>query len=238
MKKAVSTTLILVLVFSVSVFGQTRPKVEGSGNVVKKERKASYFNKVNVSTAIDLILTQGSGESITVEADDNLHEYIMTEIKDNTLSIYLEANVRKAEKMNVHVTMKDIEKIAATSAGDVVGKTVIRSNELTLVTSSAGDIDLDIDVRKLDCNISSAGDITLSGSTDELVAKLSSAGDLNAFDLTAKTGKVSVSSAGNAEINVTGKLWARSSSAGDIYFKGNPPEVDAHSSSVGNITRK
>jgi len=120
----------------------------------------------------------------------------------------------------------------------VVAKTVIKSDELTLVTSSAGDIKLDVDVQKLECKISSAGDITLTGNTDELEANLSSAGDLNAFELTARVAKVSVSSSGDADITVKEKLWARASSAGDITFKGNPPEVDAHSSSAGNINRK
>ena len=238
MKKATFISLLSVLAISVSAYGQTRPEVKGSGNIVTKERKATYFNKVKVATAIDLILTQGNSESIAVEADDNLHEYIMTEIKDNTLKIYIEANVSNVKEMNVYVTMKDIEKVSATSAGDVVGKTVIKSDELTLITSSAGDVKLDIDVRKLTCQISSAGDMTLSGTTDELEANLSSAGDLNAYELTARMANVSVSSAGNADITVKEKLRARASSAGDISFKGNPPEVDAHTSSVGNINRK
>jgi len=238
MKKIASITILFLLVLSVTLYGQTKPKVKGSGNVVKKERKASYFNQVKVATAIDLILTQGGSESIMVEADDNLHEYIVTEIKDNTLKIYLEANVGEAKEMNVYVTMKDIEKIAATSAGDVVGKTVIKADELTLVTSSAGDLKLDLDVKKLTCKISSAGDISLTGKTDELEANLSSAGDLNAYELTARVANVSVSSSGDADITVTDKLWARASSAGDISFKGNPPEVDAHSSSAGSINRK
>ena len=238
MKKATLFSFLIVMALSVSVYGQSKPKIKGSGNVVTKERKAGYFNSVKVSTAIDLILTQGGSESIKVEADDNLHEYIITEIKDNTLRIYIDANLREVKEMNVYVTMKDIEKISATSAGDVIGKTVIKSDELYLSTSSAGDIKLDIQVQRLKCKISSAGDMTLTGSTDELDANLSSAGDLNAFELTARVAEVSASSSGNAKVNVKEKLWARASSAGDIYFKGNPPEVDAHSSSAGGIHRK
>jgi hypothetical protein len=238
MKKTVLITLLSVMILSVGAYGQSKPKVKGSGNVVTKEREAGYFNSVKVSTAIDLILTQGSSESIKVEADDNLHEYIITEIKDNTLRIYTEANIQGAKEMNVHVTMKDIEKISATSAGDVVGKSVIKSNELLLSTSSAGDIKLEVEVKKLICKISSAGDITVSGSTDELEADLSSAGDLNAYELIARVADVSSSSAGDAKITVKEKLRARSSSAGDIHYQGNPPEVDAHSSSAGNIYKK
>lgn len=235
MKKATSLLFLIVIAATISIYGQARPKVNGSGNVVNQEREAAYFNSVKVSTAIDLILTQGNDETITVEADDNLQEYIITEIKNNTLHIYTDANIQKAREMNVYVTMKDIEEISATSAGDVIGKTVIKSDELHLSTSSAGDISLEVNVQKLICRISSAGDMTLSGTTNELEASLSSAGDLKAFDLTARIAQVTASSSGDANVTVTEKLWARASSAGDITFKGDPPEVDGHSSSAGSI---
>jgi len=235
MKKVTFLLCLMVIALSVSAYGQSRPKVNGSGHVVTQEREAAYFNSVKVSTAIDLILTQGNNESISVEADDNLHEYIITEIKNNTLHIYTEANIRDAREMNVYVTMKNIEEISATSAGDVVGKSVINSDALYLSTSSAGDIDLEVNVQKLTCKISSAGDMTLSGKTDELEADLSSAGDLNAFDLTSRIARVSASSSGDANITVMEKLWARASSAGDISFRGDPPEVDGHTSSAGRI---
>ncbi len=69
-------------------------------------------------------------------------------------------------------------------------------------------------------------------------ADLSSAGDLNAYDLKVREADVSVSSAGGADIFVTEKLIARASSAGDINYKGDPKNVDAHSSSAGGIHRK
>ena len=203
MKKTSFLLFLMIIALSVNTYGQTKPKIHGSGNVVKQSREAGYFNAVKVSTAIDLILTQGNSESITVEADDNLHEHIITEIKNNTLRIYTEANIQEAREMNVYVTMKDIEKISATSAGDVVGESVINSDELYLSTSSAGDIDLEVNARKLTCNISSAGDMTLPGTTDELEAHLSSAGDLNAYDLTSRTARISASSSGEISVGTT-----------------------------------
>ena len=238
MTKSKLFTSLFLFSLAVIVFGQARPKVTGSGNVVTKDREAGYFNSVTVSTAIDLILSQGSTESIKVEADDNLHEYIITEIENNTLKIYTDANIRNAEEMNVYVTMKDIEKLSATSAGDVIGKTVIKSDELTLTVSSAGDMKLEVEVDKLNCRLSSAGDMTLSGTAGELEASLSSAGDLQAFDLTTSIADVSTSSSGDAKITVTEKLKARASSAGDIHFQGNPKEVDGHSSSAGRIEKR
>jgi len=238
MKTIKFISFLLAISISSCISGQFNPKVNGSGNVVTKERPADYFNSIKVSSGIDVYLTQGNQESIKLEADDNLHEHIKTEINGNTLKIYTEANIRKAKAKIVYVSMKDIEKISVSSAGDVYGKTIIKTDELRLSASSAGDIKLNIEVNKLYCNISSAGDIMLEGSCDELEADLSSAGDLKAYDLTTRIANVSTSSAGDAKITVTEKLTASTSSAGDIYYKGNPPEVDGHTSSAGGIHKK
>ncbi len=92
--------------------------------------------------------------------------------------------------------------------------------------------------KTIDLNGSSAGDITLSGEVDMLDANLSSAGDLNAFNLKAREADVTVSSSGDADIYVSEKLRARASSAGDVNYKGDPKNVDAHSSSAGGVHKK
>jgi len=232
--------LYVLFAFTISscIYGQYKPKVTGSGKVVTEERKAGYFDAIRVSTGIDVYLTQGASERIAVEADDNLHEYIMTEISGNTLKIYTEANIRKAERKRVYVTMKDVKELSASSAGDIVGKNSITTDELFLSASSAGDIELQIKAQKVECKLSSSGDMTLEGEADELDADLSSAGSLKAYDLVVKVADITTSSAGDARITVTEKLRARASSAGDIYYAGDPKEVDAHSSSAGGIHKK
>ncbi len=238
MKTVKLLSLLLAISLSSCIYGQYRQKVTGSGKVVTKDRKADYFNAIKVSSGIDVYLMQGNTESIKLEADDNLHEYILTEISGGTLKIYTEVNIQRAKSKKVYVTMKDVESLSASSAGDIYGKNTIKTQELDLNVSSAGDIKINIVVEKLSCNISSAGDITIEGTADELKADLSSAGDLNAYELTAKVADVSTSSAGNAKITVTEKLTARTSSAGDIYFQGNPPQVDGRSSSAGGIHKR
>ena len=58
--------------------------VKGSGNVVTKERDVSGFDKVVVSGLGRVIVTQGDEESLTVETDDNLMQYIETLILPQT----------------------------------------------------------------------------------------------------------------------------------------------------------
>ena len=59
--------------------------------------------------------------------------------------------------------MKEINSVETSSAGDVVGESPVRSDELRLSASSAGDIKLEVYAREIDLNISSSGDMTLSG---------------------------------------------------------------------------
>jgi len=230
--------IILTLGITACVDGQIRRTVYGNNHVVKKERDAGNFSGLRVSSGIDVYLKQTGDESIVVEADENLHEYIMTEIRDGILNVYTEANIREAEMKRVYVTMKDINSLKTTSAGDIIGETPVKTEKLELSASSAGDIKLEVYAKEIEANISSSGDVTLTGEVDILDAGLSSAGDLNAFGLEVREADVSASSAGDADISVSERLTARASSAGDINYRGNPKYIDAHSSSAGGVHRK
>jgi hypothetical protein len=232
------TATAIILFITISCQAQSRKTVYGNDNVVKKEREAGSFDGLRVSTGIDVFLKQGNREAITVEADENLQEYIITEVENGVLHIYTEVNIRSEKQKRVYVTMKDIKSLKASSAGDITGESAIKTDELEISASSAGDIKLDVNARAIEASISSSGDVTLSGEADVLEADLSSAGDFNASDLRVKEADISVSSAGDADIYVTEKLKARASSAGDIHYSGNPKYVDAHSSSAGGVHKR
>jgi hypothetical protein len=229
---------IFILGISSTISGQFWRTVEGHGNVTKEDRKTDSFTGLKVSSGIDVYLRQGSDESVTVEADENLHEYILTEVRGGVLNVYSEYNIRHAEKKRVYVTMKEVNSVKTTSAGDVIGEGTINSDRLELSASSAGGIKLAVNAKRISIDISSSGDISVSGETDILRADLSSAGDLNAYDLRSREADVDVSSAGDADIYVSERLTARASSAGDINYKGDPKYIDAHSSSAGGIHRR
>jgi citrate lyase gamma subunit len=230
--------VILCLGITACADGQFRKTVYGNNKVIKRERTAEPFSGVKVSTGIDVYLSQGDKMSLSVEADENLHEYIITEVRDGILNVYTEVNIREAEMKRVYVTMKDVNSVNTSSAGNIIGETSIKTDNLKVTASSAGDIKLEVYAKNIDVNGSSSGDITLFGEADMLDANLSSAGDFNANNLKVREADVTVSSAGNADLYVTERLTARASSAGDVNYKGDPKYVDAHSSSAGGIHRR
>jgi hypothetical protein len=235
--KIFMTLIALTTIYSCGN-AQWNKTVTGDGNVVTKERDTKSFTGVKVSSGIDVFLKQGDKMSITVEADENLHEYIMTDVRDGVLNVWSDANIRKAEMERVYVTMKEINSLRTTSAGDIKCETPIKTDKMELSASSAGDIKMEVYAKEIEVDISSSGDITLSGEADSMEADLSSAGDLNAYELKVREADISVSSAGDADVNVTERITARASSAGNINYMGNPKYVDGHSSSAGGIHKR
>jgi citrate lyase gamma subunit len=241
MKNLRSLTIAIIVLSTTSciqIQGQHWKIIEGNRKVVTRERNTDSFTGVKVSSGIDVYLKQGNNEAVSVEADENLQEYILTEVRNGVLNVYTEYSIRDAERKRVYVTMKEVKSVTTSSAGDVYGESQINSDKLELSASSAGDIKLDVKANKVDVDISSSGDITLTGETDMLRADLSSAGDLKAYDFKTREADISVSSAGDADVNVSERITARASSAGDINYKGDPKYVDAHSSSAGGIHRR
>ncbi|MBT3241905.1 MAG: DUF2807 domain-containing protein [Bacteroidetes bacterium] len=229
--------LLLCLAATISVSAQKSKKVKAEGPVVTKERSMNDFTSIEVSAGLDVYLTQGNGISVTVETEENLHEYVKTEVKDGTLHVYKKVSFKDSKTHKVHVTMGKIETIHASSAGDVLGENTIEAGELYLNASSAGDIKLDLKAKKVIAECSSAGDIILSGKAVVLKGTASSAGDLKAGKLEVKEAEVISSSSANITVRVSDKLRAIASSVGDITYYGNP-KLDKTVSSLGSVKKK
>ena len=230
--------LVFLIIGSSSCFISPHETIYGSGNVVTEERDIGDFTGLKVSSGIDVVIRQGKEISLKLEADDNLHEVIITEVDGNTLKIYTRKNIRKARSKKVFLVYEDLNTIRISSAGDVTGENTLHTGTLDIDLSSAGDLNLEVQAEKIRCDISSSGDARLSGSTEVLVASLSSAGDLHAYELNTKKTEVSCSSAGDARVYATEEFNLRSSSAGSIYYKGDGRVVNSHTSSAGSIVKK
>ncbi|MBN1872859.1 MAG: DUF2807 domain-containing protein, partial [Anaerolineae bacterium] len=62
-------------------------KVEGSGNVIEETRDVRDFSRVRLAGFGRLHIERGDTESLRIKAEDNLLQYITTEVKDGELDI-------------------------------------------------------------------------------------------------------------------------------------------------------
>jgi hypothetical protein len=239
MKKALLLFVLLPFFLNSCVLDGWNYGISGNGNVVEETRDVDGFTGVHVSSGIDVLLSEGNQFEVIVEADENLQEVIETELRGHMLVVGTDrVNIRRAKAKRVYVTLPRLEELKISSAGDCDGQTPFHCEDLRLSISSAGDLTLEVEADRIDLDISSSGDAKIAGRANVLNASLSSAGDLDAWDLEANKVEVNVSSAGDARVFATGEISMDASSAGNIYYRGDPKVLHSRSSSAGDIVKR
>lgn len=201
--------------------------VTGNGNVITKERTISgNFDQIQVSRGLDVYLGQDQTESIKVQADENLHDIIITKIEDNILKIYADKNISRSSSKKVIVNFKNISKISSSSGSDIYGTSLISVDNLELNSSSGSDMELEVNVNSLHCEASSGSDLKVKGVANTLVAKASSGSDIKAKNLETAITNATASSGADIQVNVSQELNAKAQSGGDITYMGNPETIN------------
>jgi hypothetical protein len=229
----ISTALItLLIIVSCDVIGEM-----GSGNVIREERKVSSFNGIEVSGAFDIILIQGTSNSVIVEADDNLMNLIRTEVRGNILVIDNKKPIAHSKSLKVYITFPDLKSIDVSGAVNLESQGKLTLSELAISGSGASDGKLDMDVQKLKIDCSGGSKLKLEGSAKDVDVDASGAVDLFAFDFPAENYKLDISGAGKAEINVSKELNVDISGAATVRYKGNPVKNVQDISGAGSIKK-
>jgi hypothetical protein len=236
------SALLLTGLITLSCSAQWGKTIRGNGNNVTIERSTGDYDGIAVSGWFDVDLVSGNEGEITLQGEENLLEYIITEVNDGKLVIKTEKGVNlkssswKSE-IRITVPVQSISSVSMSGSGDIVGKTKIKSDKFSTAMSGSGDITLDIDSSTISASMSGSGDITLSGTTKDFDATVSGSGDIEAYNLEAEN--VSATVSGSADIQVTAKksIKARVSGSGDISYRGNPEKVDTKTSGSGDISK-
>ncbi len=236
--KIIVTVVMSLLLFSCNFDINFGPGVRGNGNVTTETRNLdASFHSIKAAEGLDVYLTQGNSESIKVQADDNLHEVILTEINDGVLYIHTKENIAHSSAQKVMVEFDNIERITSTSGSDVYSTNTIKTDRLELKSTSGSDMELKIDANTVSCKATSGSDLRLSGTTDRLTAESTSGSDIKAAKLKAKTCNAKATSGSDITLYSSDELTAKATSGGDITYYGNPDKVNKSDGVSGSIRK-
>ena len=154
MKSLIKITALLLILFSTtSCFFDG---VQGNGNVINKKRKISNdFVRIKVNKGLHVYLTRDSKPSLVVEADENLHELITTEVENGTLTISTTRNIGMARAKNIHLSVENLNEILVSSGAEVSSENTLVTKKLNVDVSSGGEVKLQLKVADLTCETSS-----------------------------------------------------------------------------------
>jgi hypothetical protein len=234
-------TLLVLLTISIQTQAQkTSKKIKGDGNQTTTTRNVSDFEKIGVSGSFDVELIKGNEGEITIKADANLIEYIVTEVKKGKLHIKTKKGhqIKSSHKIKITVTFESLNAIAMAGSGNIHSSNIIESNELKLSLAGSGDMKLNVDTGDLKSSIAGSGNIILSGNSDELSCSIAGSGNVKGYDLKANKTSVSIAGSGNVEVNAIEEIHAKIAGSGNVYYSGNPSVKKSNSAGSGSIRKK
>lgn len=205
-----------------------------------QDRIVGSFNKLNISSAFNVEINQGSSHSVRVEADSKIIDDISTKTSGDELVIRLLKNYKSKDLdgLKIYITVVDLNKISLSGAVNIKSEGEISTNDLNINTSGACNVNLMIKTTNIDVVCSGASDLTLSGTADYLNFQTSGATKANCYNLEANIVKIGSSGASDLKCKVIDKLKVKASGASKINYKGSPEEIDINTSGAASIKRQ
>lgn len=239
MKKAI--ILLAVLVLSTScVQSQWFSRTKGNGNVVNKTRNVGDYDQISVAGSFDVNLVSGTEGKLAIKIEDNLLEFLITEVVNGKLKIKWKKGTNVSSRKGVYITVpfKDLDAVTMSGSGDIIGEDTINAADFYTSVSGSGDITLKVKANNVISKVTGSGDVTLTGSTKTLETRVTGSGDYHGFGLSADSVTAKVTGSGDVSIVANNELNARVTGSGDIEYRGNPEKQDTKVTGSGDITSK
>jgi len=207
-----------------------------------QDRHLSGFHAVEAAGSFDVYITQGSTESVKVDAPADVMDRVVTEVIHGSLKIRNKHNNggdwswTGRKKIVVYVTVRDIDAIAISGSGNVYFKDGIHASHLSISVNGSGDVFGKVDTKDLACDVSGSGNIKLSGHAETSSVSVSGSGDYSAREVSTSNTSVQVSGSGNANINASNSITAEVSGSGDVRYTGGASHVVKNKSGSGDIS--
>lgn len=216
-------------------------KVNGNGNMVSETRNTGTYDQVSLEGNMDVELIAGKEGQLTVEAESNLMEYILTEVSGGKLKISVEKGINlnpsRNEGIRILVPFETLNRLSVTGSGDMYTSDKITADAFDLRLTGSGDMKIHLESESVTAKITGSGDVALRGKTNDFECTVTGSGDFEAYDFQARSANASVMGSGDIQLQVTGDLKARVAGSGDIRYRGNPEKEDFKTTGSGAVSK-
>jgi hypothetical protein len=205
--------------------------------VITESREVSGFDGVSHTGIGRVTITQGDMESLTIEADDNLLEHITSEVKNGTLELGFNENVRfdSTSSITFAVGVKDIVELASTGIG-LIEIDELGTEKLRILKTGTGSISIGtLTANDLMINADGTGDIELAGTVVKQELDLKGTGDYDSPDLESQTASVQVTGTGSVVLWVLDVLDVEIVGISKVSYYGSP-NVTESITGTGSLT--
>lgn len=227
----------LVVVMNSCEFNE---RVIPSGKVTTKEKDFSGYDKLDVSHAFTVYVNfSETEESIEIEAEENLHEYIEVRKSGDVLYIGLEdhVNIWGNATLRAYITTRHIDMYTASGASEIIIDDLLTSDDLDIELSGASYFSASVETENTNIDLSGASEAELEGHTEILDIKASGASSIRNYEFSAEDLFIDLSGASDAYLTVNEEISVEASGASTLNYRGRAVIVDQHITGASEVKR-
>ncbi|QCX40646.1 DUF2807 domain-containing protein [Aureibaculum algae] len=177
MKKHYSLIIVLVTMVLAPFSMSAQDKLKGNKIVTSENRYIDAFSKIETNDKIEVIITQGMEQSVTVEADENLHVAVYTEVRDSTLIIDLTKRITRKKELKVYVTIDQyIDEIITKDKSEITSSGTLKFDQLKINAEDDSKLTLDFQAANLILNNNESANAKLTVNADEVFINADNSG--------------------------------------------------------------
>jgi len=168
--------LCMSLFLCISVSAQKKDKIKGDKNVTLEERTFDYFSKIEVNDKIKVTLKQDNAVRLDIEADENLHDVIESELQNGVLILSLNKRIVSSKRFNLTLYVDDLDYIELNDDSEIKGEDKFDFFDINVVLNDKSDIKIYIDSKTFSTvsNEKSKGNFTVKADSISIDLKESS----------------------------------------------------------------
>jgi hypothetical protein len=214
------------------------PSAKGSGHVVTETRAVHDFTAVHVNYPASVTIKQGTTESLTIQAEDNVAASIKTQVVNHVLEIENVQDhalyIAPTKPVLITLVAKDLSQLDFNSAGEV-NVQGLKTKALEATLDGAGNMKLlDLQLDTLDARLSGVGSMEASGTAKTLTVQVDGVGSFDGSKLKTQDATVSLNGLGNASVWADDTLTATVNGLGSVSYSGSA-QVTKSVSGLGSV---
>jgi len=221
------TKAILLTLFALSILFTSCKKnddVTPSNNVTTVNKNISGYTQLNVSDPFKVYVTfSDTEESIRIEANQNLQQYINCEKKNYGLVISLDDNIdiKGTSTLNVYITTKQLDTFIAAGATTILLQNELNGGNVTVDLTGACTLSGTMNIDKMNSTLSGASNLNLLGTSNSIELDATGASNLTGFGFETKNLTCDLDGGCNVSVTVEQTLSVKATGASNVYYKGN-----------------
>jgi len=197
--------------------------VTGSGSLEAYNFSVGEITDIKVQLHCDINYYSSPSDTVKLEIQPNLCEYISVEESGGVLTVRATRNINWSGKTPVlTVGASTLNSLSLAGAGVFTAHDTITADSFALSVDGAGKGIAELDVINLSVNMTGAASFELRGRADVADINLAGAGTAEALSLQTRDATINISGVGTVKLSCSENLSINAGGMGTVEYKGSP----------------